>query len=599
MPTISDIYSLLVGGKESASEQHVAFGLPASGLLVLSALVVQTGCQDGSLARVVGSDPAASKQSEVDSPASTARPADLQLLGGLSEQESCAQELAGGFAKIIFQPMLGDSTQGTICTGSVVNSRTILTAAHCGGSDAAMSTGYFRVSCGCDSTVVTIPGSTGFRPMVVANPDPENSTDSDHRYDAAVLVAGQDLPSACTPVPLFHHNEALSDGDQVAIGGFGVQPAPEGSASSDPVLGVLSIGVAEVTSADYQTLHPDPTYGNASSPDYPLYFTGMVALREGVNGAVTCSGDSGSPYFRHSADGYYQVGLNVMVENPPDDPSTSDIDESTQDCPAGGTLVGHSMAPILEWLNAEGISYESLGDASVSTPDPTPAPSDDGYSQPPTQDSEVADEGPASVGGATVNDVDSVSIPQCVLEVNNAAASVDSLWRLIGGDGDRAACKGLCALTGLNLAAQAHSMVCRYEESEIMSLGGAGLPSFSVCGREGALAPDSFLRIRYTSEHGPCQTEIQTGTCSSAQSLPIFTGTARHISCDSKPIEPSWGTTCVALTRRSDSSSGSWVMFDRVSDSSECSQLCSQQRAELGSDENLTCVFRSQVIALP
>ena len=160
------------------------------------------------------------------------------------------------------------------CSGTVVSSRGIITAAHCFGDGSSYPVTSVRIVNGNE---VYSSSTFGAHPSW-----PADSQDLQIN-DVAVVVADQDLP--VTPFKLLPSTSALSAGERVLIAGHGF--------TENLIAQGLRAGFMTLNSYDRESL---------------------IALFDGT-GSNTCSGDSGGPLFVYRSGTWFLAGVTSNGDN--------------------------------------------------------------------------------------------------------------------------------------------------------------------------------------------------------------------------------------------------------------------------------------------
>lgn len=160
------------------------------------------------------------------------------------------------------------------CGGAIINSRTVLTAAHCvvGASPSSISIRYNSLQHGSGGTLVAVQS-------IVTHPSYSSSTINN---DIAILRLASALTLGQTQaraIPLPSQGSDPSAGQQALVSGWGTT-SEGGSLSAS----LRSVTVPIVSRADAQA-----SYGSASIT------TNMIAAGLSQGGKDACQGDSGGP----------------------------------------------------------------------------------------------------------------------------------------------------------------------------------------------------------------------------------------------------------------------------------------------------------------
>ncbi len=473
------------------------------------------------------------------------------IFGGLSEQESCADPLSRSVARISFFPEAGSADTAIACTGSVISSHAVLTAAHCGGTTTYSGRGEFIVQCGCseDTTRTTL-----FEAM-----RSDSQTAAQGRGDVALLRFEGGLPGSCEPLLLADvrgvgtgTNTGVA-GEPVALAGFGSQP-------NGVAPGRLSLAQAKLRSESHSSFH-----GALG------LLTNLLALDQVTDPAPmgTCTGDSGGPYLQRAADGRaVQVGVHFSFDQAASaGAGTTPLDGT---CPEGVIMVGHPIAEVRRWLDSLRVPY--LRGLAAS-------PADQG--EPANGDPNAA--AMPSPGGTQ----------SCELRAFTETGSLDSIWSL-GRSPSAEACAHQCSVAAGAFLALSPQNRC-FWGGEAVSEALVSPPELSLCQQNSS---SELLRLRFFGSAAPCQVELQRGSCGAQPpSFPAFSGSAQHVVCAEQGVAAQAHTSCVWIH---DSSSGtlSWRVSDDAPTQESCLQFCGQQ--DLGSADTLGeehCVFRMRSLS--
>ena len=178
----------------------------------------------------------------------------------------------------------------SICTGTILSSTKILTAAHC---TADLPLGTTWVIAGRNNLEDQNGGFVAQVASTWIHPDFGYYTGDAPRYDVAVLSLKQPLPGSYTPINLIPQGDSTgqADNDTAMILGYGV---------TDPALndaGLLHTATVPI--------RDDTTCGTSLGPG----FDPATALCAGSPGVDTCGGDSGGPLIIDDNGTLMQVGV--------------------------------------------------------------------------------------------------------------------------------------------------------------------------------------------------------------------------------------------------------------------------------------------------
>jgi hypothetical protein len=181
---------------------------------------------------------------------------------GIANGTSCANLATTSVVKLILRDGNGQESSG-YCSGTVIDRRAVLTAAHCVGSDVASILVY-------QGTGIPMPAAS-----FSAHPSYRQSGNSSSGLDIGVVITAADLDR--TPIPLLFSRDATV-GEQAVVAGWG----KDENGSSSGLLKAGTTAVSAVTS------------------------TWIEAANSGTSANV-CSGDSGGPMLL-SVGGAWAVG---------------------------------------------------------------------------------------------------------------------------------------------------------------------------------------------------------------------------------------------------------------------------------------------------
>jgi secreted trypsin-like serine protease len=202
-----------------------------------------------------------------------------------------------------FVTALRDTTRGNsvyqqqFCGGSLIDSDSVLTAAHCVEDVRAKQ---LRVSVGINSLKKPSQGQSRSVATITRHPQFTNSNLSS-RYDAAVLTLSRPVTNiAPATIPATTSNAYETPGRRLTIAGWGsTVKQPSNNDPSYPVR-MQEARVPVVSDAK-----ADRVYTKRPSEYYP-----QQMLAAGRKGKDTCQGDSGGPIFVKKPSGsVFQIGI--------------------------------------------------------------------------------------------------------------------------------------------------------------------------------------------------------------------------------------------------------------------------------------------------
>lgn len=170
---------------------------------------------------------------------------------------------------------LFDKKRQTICTAVVINSRHLITAAHCVLGAITNHFVFFDTTFRSDSPFDRLKN-------VIIHPDYDPIAPH-NRSDLALVEIANPLPGDYNPIEVFEFMDVIGTGMPVWVVGFGYfqNQEPQGS-------GVLRWAIVDITNLHYST------------SEFSI---------DQFNGTGVCRGDSGGPAFIKTPDGLYLVGI--------------------------------------------------------------------------------------------------------------------------------------------------------------------------------------------------------------------------------------------------------------------------------------------------
>lgn len=209
-----------------------------------------------------------------------------QIIGG-SDVES-GDEVALSTVAIVNQLPNGRSS---ICTGSLLSSDIVLTAAHCVGPKGSKTYIVFRKDLKDSGHAAPITGA-------IRHPDYGSTSGDVDQNDIAVMSFDGGLPDDYEPAELLEDESPLRDGAKITLAGFGV-----------------TIGSPALRSGTSGRLHAVTTTLKQA------FYGETESLTEQSQGRGACHGDSGGPAFIRDGSGRLKL-FGVTSRGPshlPDD----------------------------------------------------------------------------------------------------------------------------------------------------------------------------------------------------------------------------------------------------------------------------------------
>lgn len=169
-------------------------------------------------------------------------------------------------------------TRGTVCTGTVLSSRVVLTAAHCTAGSKQVAVAYFEDGAPVLQVVTAVARHPGF------------SRNSAVSVDIALLRLDNPLPARFQPVSIDAGGAAGQIGESLMIAGFGLADERD----------IKSAGT--LRSAEVELL---PRL-------YPRFL--RIGLDSQLSSLAICKGDSGGPVFAGGGGAPVLVGVVYAAE---------------------------------------------------------------------------------------------------------------------------------------------------------------------------------------------------------------------------------------------------------------------------------------------
>ncbi|MCA0423656.1 MAG: trypsin-like serine protease [Proteobacteria bacterium] len=169
-------------------------------------------------------------------------------------------------------------TRGTVCTGTVLAPRVIVTAAHCTAGSKQVAVAYFEDGAPVLQIVTAVARHPGF------------SRNSAVSVDIALLRLENPLPSRFQPVSIDHGGAAGHIGESLTIAGFGL--ADERDAKSAGTLRTAEVELLPKL--------------------YPRFL--RLGLDSQLSSLAICKGDSGGPVFAGGSGAPVLVGVVYAAE---------------------------------------------------------------------------------------------------------------------------------------------------------------------------------------------------------------------------------------------------------------------------------------------
>jgi secreted trypsin-like serine protease len=176
---------------------------------------------------------------------------------------------------------------GTFCTGSLIDSNIILTAAHCvlpSGEDPKKVSVYWSVDPLCSVIQNGDESLVRDAEQIIVNPSYGNALSSDHGDIALIRISGS-APTEAIPAPLIDRSVTLNSDSKILVAGYGKTTDYTKDDSAKQLMRVTLV---------------KPFQGNSyPSKDFPEKATRNLSRERLVfdqtDGHGACAGDSGGP----------------------------------------------------------------------------------------------------------------------------------------------------------------------------------------------------------------------------------------------------------------------------------------------------------------